>query len=100
MYTVADKASQSLLSDEEYKILNDFLDLIDTYGEDEVSVELCAVSQEHGLPEPHIFKWTEEDLNLLEEQYHLVGVNIPELRKKFTEKQIKKSCSFSSSGFT
>lgn len=88
MCTVTNKAPQSLLSDEEYKTLNDFLTLMDVWGEDYISTEILALAEKRRKPEPRIFKWTEEDLNLLREQYPLVGSKIPELRKKFTTKQI------------
>lgn len=76
------------LTPSETLALTMILDMIDVYGEPVVNEELVILAAKLHKPVPKILKWTNEDIALLKLHYSEQGTNIPELRKKFTSKQI------------
>lgn len=76
------------LSPEEYKVLEQFLALLDIYGESWINDELLALASKQHIEMPRMLKWSEEDLKILKDRYESDGTMIPELRAKFTVNQI------------
>lgn len=72
----------------EYKVLEEFIDLLDIWGEMYINQKLIAIANGRSIKIPRMLKWSKEELDLLIEQYPKVGSKIPELREKFTAKQI------------
>lgn len=77
-----------MFSEQELQIMNDFLTLVDAWGEAAINEQLMILSAKRHIKEPRIFKWTPEDLDILRAEYPEHGTHIPELRSRFTPKQI------------
>lgn len=82
-----------MLTKDEEKILDDYLDLVDIYGEACIGEWLRIRANKKHVPVPRMVRWSDEELTLLADMYPRFGTRIPELREKFTAKQISNRAS-------
>lgn len=78
----------TMFSKQELQTMNDFLTLVDVWGDAAIEEQLVILAAKRHKKEPRILKWTPEDLDILRAEYPKHGTYIPELRSRFTPKQI------------